>query len=151
MDKPKKLHQKSLNMVSVFIITLICVLTLNPVAFAADTGNEWVYDESNVISKDTEDYVKNLNENIYSVYKNKPQLAIIVIDHLPSETDIDSYKLDMFNKYGVGTADENCGMLFVLAIKDRKYGFEIGDGFERGSMELYGSDRCRSKCGTVYP
>ena len=134
MDKPKKLHQKSLNMVSVFIITLICVLTLNPVAFAADTGNEWVYDESNVISKDTEDYIKNLNENIFSVYKNKPQLAIIVIDQLPSETDIDSYKLDMFNKYGVGTADENCGMLFVLAIKDRKYGFEIGDGFERGSI-----------------
>ena len=43
MDKPKKLHQKSLNMVSVFIITLICVLTQNPVVFAADTGNKWVY------------------------------------------------------------------------------------------------------------
>lgn len=134
MDKPKRIHQKSMSLVLAFVLTLICVLTQNPVVFAADTGNEWVYDESNVISKDTEDYVKNLNENIFSVYKNKPQLAIIVIDQLPSETDIDSYKLDMFNKYGVGTADENCGMLFVLAIKDRKYGFEIGDGFERGSI-----------------
>lgn len=134
MDKPKRIHQKSMSILLIFILTLICVFTQNPVVFAADTGNEWVYDESNVISKDTEDYVKNLNENIFSVYKNKPQLAIIVIDQLPSETDIDSYKLDMFNKYGVGTADENCGMLFVLAIKDRKYGFEIGDGFERGSI-----------------
>ena len=75
MDKPKRIHQKSMSLVLAFVLTLICVLTQNPVVFAADTGNEWVYDESNVISKDTEDYIKNLNENIFSVYKNKPQLA----------------------------------------------------------------------------
>ena len=108
MDKPKRIHQKSMSLVLVFVLTLICVLTQNPVVFAADTGNEWVYDESNVISKDTEDYVKNLNENIFSVYKNKPQLAIIVIDHLPSETHIDSYKLHMFNKYDLRTAQQKC-------------------------------------------
>lgn len=134
MGKPKKLHQKSLNMVLVFIITLLCVLNQNPVAYAADTGNEWVYDEANVINESTEEYIKNLNENVFPSYKNKPQLAFIVIDELPAGVDIDSYKLDMFNKYGVGTADENCGMLFVLSIRDRKYGFEIGDGFERGSI-----------------
>ena len=78
MDKPKKLHQKFLNMVSVFIITLICVLTLNPVAFAADTGNEWVYDESNVISKDTEDYIKNLQSHhiCISIIQSRAQRAI---------------------------------------------------------------------------
>lgn len=37
----------------------------------------------------------------------------------------------MFNEYGVGTEEENCGMLFVFAIQDRKYGFEIGDGFAK--------------------
>ena len=55
MDKPKRIHQKSMSLVLAFVLTLICVLTQNPVVFAADTGNEWVYDESNVISKDTED------------------------------------------------------------------------------------------------
>lgn len=64
MDKPKRIHQKSISLVLAFVLTLICVLTQNPVVFAADTGNEWVYDESNVISKDTEDYIKNLKKNI---------------------------------------------------------------------------------------
>jgi uncharacterized membrane protein YgcG len=40
----------------------------------------------------------------------------------------------MFNEFGVGTAEENRGMLFVFAINDREYALEIGDGFEKGSI-----------------
>ena len=59
------------------------------------------------------------------------QLAFIVLKKLPY--NIDDYKLDMFNEYGVGTKEENHGMLFVFAISDREYALEIGDGFEKGS------------------
>lgn len=113
-----------------FAILIIATLTI-PV-FA--TGNEWVMDESQVLSKETEDYIKTLNEQTFANYKNKPQLAIVVIDSVPTEYSMNEYKLRLFNKYGVGTKEENCGMLFVLAVKSREYGFEIGDGYKQGSL-----------------
>lgn len=124
--------KKAIKAFLILVIVLIVVLltTIQPVQ-ASEYGNEWVYDESQVLTEDTENYIKNLNENVFSTYKNKPQLAIIIIDELPS--NINTYKLDMFNEYGVGTKEENCGMLFVFAIEDREYGLEIGDGFVEGS------------------
>ena len=100
-------------------------------------GNEWVYDEPDVISQTTEEYIKNLNEAVFPNYKNKPQLAFIVIEELPtsdwSKMSINEYKLMMFNELGVGTKEENCGMLFVISINDRSYGLEIGNGYVKGS------------------
>lgn len=125
----KKIYPKKIFSI-LFAILIIATLTI-PV-FA--TGNEWVMDESQVLSKETEDYIKTLNEQTFANYKNKPQLAIVVIDSVPTEYSMDEYKLRLFNKYGVGTKEENCGMLFVLAVKSREYGFEIGDGYKQGSL-----------------
>jgi uncharacterized membrane protein YgcG len=115
---------------------LLILCLMGPVVVHAeneqDYGNIWVYDEANAVSKETEDYVQKLNENVFSKHAGKPQLAIIVVNDLPY--NIDKYKLDMFNEYGVGTANENRGMLFVMAINDRQYALEIGDGFEKGSL-----------------
>ena len=122
---------------SLFLAILLLFAMLLPVvANATETssgyGNEWVYDEAQVISDETEVYIKNLNENVFVNYANKPQLAIMIINDLPY--NMTQYKLDTFNDYGIGTANENCGMLFVFAINDREYGLEIGDGFEKGSL-----------------
>lgn len=97
-------------------------------------NNKWVLDELNVISGETEKYIQNLNENVFSNYQNKPQLGVLVISKMPNNYTMEEYKLEMFNQYGIGTKEENCGLLFVLSIDDRKYGLEIGDGFEKGSL-----------------
>lgn len=115
----------------VLAILMVLAMTAPIVAHATEYGNAWVYDEVGVVSDETEAYIANLNENVFANYKEKPQLAFIIIDRLPY--NIDSYKLDMFNEYGVGTKEENHGMLFVFAISDREYALEIGDGFEKGS------------------
>lgn len=112
------------------LVMLLCALLPTKV-FAAE--NEWVLDEVNVLSQETMDYVENLNENVFPNYANKPQLAIMIIDELPTGYTMDEYKLEQFNAYGVGTKQENCGLLFMFAINDREYGLEIGEGYERGS------------------
>ena len=117
------------------LFALICFMVFaNIPVEASSLGNEWILDESQVISEETENYIKNLNENVFQNYKNKPQLGVMVIDNLPYGYTIDEYKLEQFNLYGVGTKEENCGLLFVLAINDRKYGLEIGDGYEKGTF-----------------
>jgi uncharacterized membrane protein YgcG len=122
--------------ISITIVALLMLSALSPILVHAQTtnehGNEWVYDEPQVLSAETEAYIKNLNENVFDAYVNKPQLAIMIINDLPY--DMEQYKLDTFNDYGVGTKNENCGMLFIFAINDREYGLEIGDGFTKGSM-----------------
>jgi uncharacterized membrane protein YgcG len=120
---------------SLFLATLLLLVILTPIIVKAadnDFGNTWVYDEANVVSEDTEEYIRDLNESLFASYKNKPQLVIMIINDLPC--NMTQYKLDTFNDYGVGTANENCGMLFIFAINDREYGLEIGDGFVEGSM-----------------
>lgn len=119
----------------ILAVLMMLSMTAPIVAHAAEEneyGNAWVYDESKVVSDETEAYIASLNEDTFAYYQNKPQLAFIIIDTLPY--NMDSYKLDMFNEYGVGTKEENHGMLFVFAIKDREYGLEIGDGFAKGSL-----------------
>lgn len=122
-----------------FVIALIMAsMMLMPMtAKAADDpgyGNAWVYDEAKVVSEETEAYIAELNEVTFANYKNKPQLAFIILQKLPDNTSIDTYKLDMFNEYGVGTKEENQGMLFVFAIDNREYALEIGDGFQKGTL-----------------
>lgn len=117
-----------------FILVVILVLTMGLSVTAYATGNEWVYDEPQVISTETEEYIKNLNENVFANYENKPQLSFILINNLPANYPVDNYTIDMFNEYGVGTKEENCGMLFLLSINDREYSFQIGDGYESGTI-----------------
>lgn len=119
----------------IFLVTLlIFILTGSCLSVYANTDNEWVLDEPNVLTNETENRIKTLNKEVFPAYKEKPQLGIMIINNLPSGISMDEYKLDMFNEYGVGTKEENRGMLFVFAINDKKYGFEIGDGFEKGSL-----------------
>lgn len=113
-------------------MVLFLLLCGKPIVSVAD-DEWWVYDEIDVVSEETEEFITALNEVIFPTYEKKPQLGIMVIESLPYGYTIDEFKLEMFNKLGVGT-EENCGMLFVFAINDRAYGMEIGEGFVRGSV-----------------
>ena len=117
-------------LLALFVMTIFLV----PSNRAEVLANEWVYDELGVVSEETKDKVKSYNEEVFPTYERKPQLGIVVLDKLPSGYTIDSFKRDIFNELGVGTKEENCGMLFIFSISDRLYGLEIGDGFERGSL-----------------
>lgn len=120
-------------MKKVYLVIIIIYTVMYPSAIYADSSI-WVQDENDLISRNTTDYITKLNEKIFSTYKDKPQLGIIVTDKLPDNKDINSYKNEMFNVLGIGTRKENCGMLLVIAVQDRKYGFEIGDGFKNKSL-----------------
>lgn len=118
-----------------FAVCIILYLTFsNKTEVFGSEDSWWIYDEMGVVSEGTEVFVASLNEDIFPSYEMKPQLGMMIIEELPAGYTMDSFKLEMFNKLGVGTMEENCGMLFVLAINDREYGLEIGDGFIKGSV-----------------
>ena len=96
-------------------------------------GNEWVYDEARVISVETEEHIKVLNEETFSAYKTQPRLYIVVVNNMPAGVSMEEYRSALFERHGGGCDKDNYCMLLVLDIKAYQYAFEIGPGFAEGS------------------
>jgi uncharacterized protein len=61
--------------------------------------------------------------------KTHAQIAVVTI-HSLGGSDIDSYAVDLFKKWGIGDKASNRGVLILYAIDDRKWRIEVGYGLE---------------------
>lgn len=61
--------------------------------------------------------------------KAHAQVAVVTINSLDG-SDIESYAVDLFHRWGIGNKATNRGVLILLAVKDHKYHFEVGYGLE---------------------
>ncbi len=61
--------------------------------------------------------------------KAHAQIAVVTVNSLDG-SDIESYAVDLFKKWGIGSKSTNRGVLILLAVKDRKYRIEAGYGLE---------------------
>jgi uncharacterized protein len=89
--------------------------------------SNYVNDFAHVMSEQT---VSELNDICQQVdQKAHAQIAVVTINSLDG-SDIDSYAVDLFHKWGIGSKATNRGVLILFAIKDRKYRTEVGYGLE---------------------
>jgi uncharacterized protein len=61
--------------------------------------------------------------------KAHSQIAVVTINSLDG-SDIESYAVDLFKKWGIGDKATGHGVLILLAVRDRKYRIEVGYGLE---------------------
>jgi len=61
--------------------------------------------------------------------KAHAQIAVVTINSLDG-SDIDSYAVNLFHKWGVGAKSTDKGVLILLAVQDRRYRVEVGYGLE---------------------
>ena len=61
--------------------------------------------------------------------KTTAQMVILTIESLDGP-DINSFSLQTAEKWKIGQKKKDNGLLFVIAIRDRKYRFEVGYGLE---------------------
>lgn len=99
--------------------------------------NIFVEDNADILSKEQELEIYKINKNVFENLKDKPQIAVVTLDTLPKDMDIDKYRNKKFEELGVGQKDLDNGLLFVIAINDRPdgkqdkgYGLEVGYGLE---------------------
>jgi uncharacterized protein len=92
-----------------------------------DIPYNYVTDLAGIIDDETESrlnaYLKELEE------KTTAQIAILTILSLDGE-DIESFSLRIAEKWKLGKKGKDNGLLLTVAIKDRKYRFEVGYGLE---------------------
>lgn len=91
------------------------------------TAGSWVNDYAGLLS---EEEVNSLNQKISAFEKKTDiEIAVAIISTLDGQ-DIDSYKNELFHKWGVGKADRDNGLLLVIAPSEHKWGIELGYGLE---------------------
>ncbi|MBA3914062.1 MAG: TPM domain-containing protein, partial [Acidobacteriales bacterium] len=91
------------------------------------TPSNYVNDFAHVLSDST---AANLNALCKQVdEKAHAQIAVVTVKSLDGE-DVESYAVDLFKKWGIGSKASDHGVLILLASDDRKYRVEVGYGLE---------------------
>ena len=86
----------------------------------------YVSNPDTVISMDTENRINNILKKLDDVFSIES--VFVVVNHVEND-DVDSFALNLGNKYGVGK--DNRGIVYVLAYKDRAYRISITKGLEK--------------------
>lgn len=117
-----------------FLYSIVClVLTfvfLSSAAYAytsPGTPTGYVNDFAGVMSQDKKD----LLEGELSAFEKSTQhqVSVVTIKTL-GEDDIETYANTLFREWGIGTKEHNNGVLFLVAVDDRKMRIEVGYGLE---------------------
>jgi uncharacterized protein len=100
-------------------------LYAEPVSQLRPTG--YVNDFAHVLDQSTVAQLTSICEQIDQ--KAHAQIAVVTINSLDG-SDIDSYAVSLFKKWGIGSKATDHGVLILLAVQDRKYRIEPGYGLE---------------------
>jgi uncharacterized protein len=80
--------------------------------------------------------VKVLSQQIRSIKdQGGPQLSVLIVDSLEGEP-IESFSIRVVDKWKLGDAKTDRGLLILLAMKDRKIRIEVGQGLEGDITDL---------------
>lgn len=112
------------------LLALVFVLVSQAAALAVvDPGADFYYlDTAGVLSEETEGTIFFCNRLLYE--QCGAQIVIAALDSIGNE-DIYDYSYDLFNAWGIGSAEENNGYLLLMAIEEDDYYAISGSGVDR--------------------
>ena len=110
---------------------LLCLLSgcdeeSGPAALTA-TDRFFVNDFANVLSDEAENTMYKQGVQLYE--KTKAQVVAVTVDSLDGE-QIEDYSYDLANRWGIGEAEKDTGVLLLLAVEEREVRIEVGSGLE---------------------
>lgn len=113
------------------VIAVIIVWALMGASVFADvispTSNFYVNDDANVLNADTEAYI--IERNSYLNSKCGAQICVVTIETIGSY-DIEDYAYELFNKWGIGSAEKDNGVLLLIVTEDEYCWCLQGTGLE---------------------
>ena len=88
----------------------------------------WVSDRANIISLETEARLNQELSELESQTGN--EMAVVTVEDTVGYASPKAFVTDLFNYWGVGKAEENNGVLFLVSVGDRRTEVEVGYGLE---------------------
>jgi uncharacterized protein len=116
--------------IKVTLVTLVLALCASFAAaqepsFPAPTG--YVNDFANVLSVNTRSSLTGLIGELER--KTTAQIAVVTVSTV-APLEIEGYAVKLFEKWGIGQAGKDNGVLLLIAMRERKMRIEVGYGLE---------------------
>lgn len=108
-------------------IALFLATAVTAFAVVEPTEQFYVADYANVLQQDTKDDIVEKNAVLYE--QTGAQIVVVTVDFLDGMA-IEDYALELFNEWGIGSAEKNNGVLLLLAIGEENYWVLQGKGIE---------------------
>ncbi len=115
---------------AVFMLVLLCFLTVPALAVVSQSPEYYVADYAGVLSDTIEEKIIDSNVDLEEKCDGA-QIVVVTVEYLDGMYS-DEYAMQLFNDWGVGSATANNGMLLLLATGENKAWLTVGDG-------IYGS------------
>ena len=85
-------------------------------------------DYAGLLNDDVKTFIRSVNLN-YEALEEKPQVVVATVPDMGG-LDIETYAVELFEKWKIGDAKLDNGVLIVLALEERKIRIEVGYGLE---------------------
>jgi uncharacterized protein len=114
---------------SIYAVSVLLVCSLStraePISSLRPTG--YVNDFAHVLTPDTVTRLENLCAEVDQ--KAHAQIAVVTVNSLDG-LDIETYSVELFKKWGIGSKASDRGVLILYGIRDRRSRIEVGYGLE---------------------
>ncbi len=115
--------------VSIAFAAVLALLLCLPAGAVVDKSDEYyVADYADVLSGELEKTIIDCNGDL-EYYCSGAQIVVVTVRYLDGMYS-DEYAGTLFNSWGVGSAEENNGMLLLLATAENKAWLTVGDGID---------------------
>lgn len=112
---------------TVLVLLAILAFSASAVTLPKATKNFFVNDFANVISNENETKMQQQGEALYKACG--AQVVVVTVQNLQG-SDIESYSLNLARTWGIGSKENNDGVLLLLSVDDREVRIEVGYGLE---------------------
>lgn len=94
-----------------------------------DRNNIFVSDNAQVLKDATKQRIYLMNQE-FAEFNEGQQLMVVTVQRLPLGMTVESFANAVFNQLGIGQAEQDNGLLYVMAIDNQKTRIEVGYGLE---------------------
>ena len=117
--------RKVLSLALIFLLTFALAV---PAFASVDLSDpQYVVDDANVLSAETEQKILGANEMLWNECSGA-EFVVVTVNYPPSGLDNEEYALKIFNSWHIGSAAEDNGLLLVLYTEEDDFWLQPGDG-----------------------
>ena len=124
------MKKQAVRLAAAALLAVLLSTAVFAAGYPAAPQEHFTRDEAGVLSEATIQAVDELNASLEA---SGAQIAVLTVD-TTGEEYIDDYTYGVFDSWGVGSAEQNNGVLFLLAIDDQNYYCALGAGLEGSDL-----------------
>ena len=124
------MKKQAVRLAAAALLAVLLSTAVFAAGYPAAPQEHFTRDEAGVLSEATIQAVDELN---VSLEASGAQIAVLTVG-TTGEEYIDDYTYGVFDSWGVGSAEQNNGVLFLLAIDDQNYYCALGAGLEGSDL-----------------